>query len=231
MYVEITKVRLKNNIPLPPSEIPTHSKTRTAAYASCDKAPQVLSGLDIDYGTTRASIDKRVKFDHIISYDYSLYHIDKVLGTYLVDVSDDGQSMRLVCSPGILNDDVNLSSERVYAYNEDDGSVVSVWESDEQNGWYFERYGLQSDGTFASVDGGLFDFERDDNGDIVEGYKSALETYFEVAKKDGDMFCGPDMFELVFNAYCCASSTAYIMNRHDAYKIYSAVPNLENNQF
>lgn len=202
MYVEVTKVEFRMRGLQVLAEPRFIGDSIVVTFVSCKEVPQAFSDVKAMPGYTKASLDEIIDLGDFTVYENGTpYHIDNVFETYLVDVSDDGESMRLVCPPGVLDDDVNLSSECVYAYNEADSSVVGVWESSEQAGWYFERYGLQDDGTFASVDGGLYDFERDNRGNIVEGYESALETYFEVAKRDGDMFCGPDMFELASNAY------------------------------
>lgn len=204
MYVEITNA----DFIIPNTDYGDDYDLMTIPYASCEETPQVLSTINPVRGCSREFLIKNIKREDSMCFTTGRsYRIKGAPETYLVDISDDGESMRLVCPPGILDDDVNLSSEAIYAYNETDSSVVEVRESDNDSGWYFERYGLQDDGTFESIDSGLYDFERDDEGNIVEGYKSALEAYFEVAKEDGDVFCGPSMFELTFNAYCRASDT------------------------
>ena len=95
-----------------------------------------------------------------------------------------------------MNETIETAETELYFFNKEDNSCIGIWDSATEPGWYWSRYKIADDGVWREVDGGLWTVEYDDDGNIVEGYKTVAEAYADVAL-DGDLPCEESLFEAV----------------------------------
>lgn len=95
------------------------------------------------------------------------------------------------------SEQTGISEEtELYFFDFDHFTCAGIWNSSSELGWHWERYGVGNDGGWKEIDGGLWTVKVDDDGNIVEGYKTIQEAYADIAS-DGDKPCRESLFEAV----------------------------------
>lgn len=89
------------------------------------------------------------------------------------------------------------AADEVYCYNPKEKTVIGIWETYQEpdGGWYVDVYQLTERG-WEGVDGAMFTVERDDDGNIIYGYESAMDCYEQVYRLDDDVFCDKMVFDM-----------------------------------